>query len=87
MDLFFLLADAKDDFNQYLDEHPVILGLGAIGLGLLIGGYGAFELFTGVSRDKRGNVLEGGTGKLASFVRLAMGLFFIGFGLFKLISG
>lgn len=36
-----LLADAKDDFNQYLENNPAILEFGAIGLGLLIGGWGS----------------------------------------------
>jgi len=87
MNLYFLLADAKEDFNQYLENNPVILGLGALGLGLLIGGWGVVELVSGVSRDKKGRVLEGGTGKAASLVRVAVGVMFAGFGIYKLVAG
>lgn len=87
MHLFLLLADAKDDFNQYLENNPAILGLGAMGLGLLIGGWGVAELITGVSRDKKGRVLEGGTGKAASLIRVVFGIGLIGFGLYKLVAG
>lgn len=87
MPLFHLLADAKDDFNQYLENNPAILGLGSIGLGLLIGGWGAAELISGVSRDKKGRVLEGGAGKAASLIRVVAGVGLIGFGLYKLVAG
>lgn len=87
MNLFFLLADAKDDFNQYLENNPAILGLGSMALGLLIGGWGVVELISGVSRDKKGRVLEGTSGKAASLIRVVAGLGLIGFGLFKLVAG
>ncbi len=86
--LYSLLAQGRnEEINNWLDENPMVLGLGALVLGGGILAYGLYELQSGVSRDKRGNVVEGGTGKALTIVRLVAGGGVILFGLYKMIAG
>jgi hypothetical protein len=45
--------------NNWLADHPVILGAGAIVLGLILVGLGVSALMTGRAMTKRGPDLEG----------------------------
>ena len=82
-----LFADQNDAANQWLAEHPMALGLIFLAIGLVIGGWGVFELMTGVSRGKRGNVVDGASGKMLSIVRIVAGAGCILFALYKMFVG
>lgn len=78
---------ANSAANKWLNENPVVLGLLAIGLGIVLAGSGFFELKSGVSRDKYGNEIKGGLGKFTSLVRIVFGAAACVFGLYKMIAG
>lgn len=86
MNLPFVLA-RNEAINQWLNEHPLVLGAGALLIGLVVAGFGIKELMTGVSKDKFGNVLKGGYGKSISIIRVLLGAGFAIFGLYRLIAG
>lgn len=85
--LFLLFADRNDEINAWLGEHPMVLGLCSIALGAAIGGWGLYELKTGVSYDKRGRKMEGGAGQAMTIIRLVVGGLIILFGLYKMLAG
>ena len=87
MRTLMLFADRNEEINQWLDQHPLVLGLCAIALGAVIGGWGLYELKSGTSYDKKGRKLEGGAGKAASIIRIVFGAAIILFGLYKMIGG
>jgi hypothetical protein len=82
----FLLA-RNEEINQWLDEHPAVLGGGAILLGLVLVGFGVKALLTGRSRGKWGYEMEGPTAYMHGAVLAGFGGLAILFGLYKLISG
>lgn len=86
MPSLILAQDANDAINQWLGEHPLVLGLMFAAIGLAVGGYGLWELVRGVSYDKRGRVMTGGTGKAMSIIRLIAGACCILFGLYKMLA-
>jgi hypothetical protein len=73
--------------NQWLGEHPLVLGLGALALGGLLAAYGAYELKTGVAHGKYGSEHTGGMGKLLAWVRIVFGVVIVCFGLYKIAAG
>jgi hypothetical protein len=73
--------------NNWLTNHPVILGCGAVVLGLILVGLGVRSLLTGQSPTKRGPDLEGGNAKAMGFVWLGFGALCLLFGCFKIVSG
>ena len=79
------LADRNDEINQWLEDNPLVLGGGAIVLGLVLIGSGVYELKSGVTRDKKGRVVEGQMGKSLSIVRIVIGAAVGAFGVYKLI--
>lgn len=85
--LSLLFADQNDEINRWLGEHPMVLGLCAIVLGAAIGGWGLYELKTGVSYDKKGRKMEGGAGQAVTIIRLVFGAVIILFGLYKIVAG
>ena len=85
--ILILLAEARSDFDRYMDENPFVLGCIAGGLGLVIGGWGLVELLSGTSRDKWGNKVEGINGQLLAIVRIVFGVAAILFGLYKMMAG
>jgi hypothetical protein len=73
--------------NNWLAEHPLVLGGGAVVLGLILVGLGVWSLGTGRAPTKRGPDLEGGYAKAMAFVWLGFGALCLLFGLFKIVSG
>jgi hypothetical protein len=86
MSLIPLLADRNEAINQWLDQNPLVLGLIFVALGLLIGGWGAYELKTGVASTKRGKSLSGTQGQALSIIRIVAGVGCLLFGLYKLLA-
>lgn len=89
LDSLTILAQrgADSDLNQWLGEHPAVLGGIFIAIGLAVGGYGAWELYKGVAHDKWGNQMEGGMGNAMAGLRLVAGICCVGFGIYKLVAG
>ena len=73
--------------NQWLDEHPMVLGSGALVLGLVILGFGIVGLKKGTTTNKRGKQLTDGSAQAMSIVRLGIGGLCILFGLYKMVAG
>lgn len=85
MERIVLLA-RNEAINKWLGEHPLVLGMMFLAIGLLIGGWGAYELKTGITRDKRGQVIEGGKAKFIAILRLVIGAGFIAFAPYKMLA-
>ncbi len=77
----------NEEANAWLAEHPVVLGLGALVLGLILLGLGISALITGRAKTKRGPDLEGGNAKTMGVVWLIGGGMCLLFGVFKIVSG
>lgn len=82
----FLFA-RNEAANQWLEEHPGVLGSGAIVLGLILVGLGLSALITGQARSKRGHELKGGNARLLGVVWLIFGGVCMLFGAYKIITG
>ena len=52
--------------NQWLREHPAVLGGGALLIGAALLYFGVVGLMTGKTKDKRGNELTGGVAAVSS---------------------
>ncbi|MCR9201371.1 MAG: hypothetical protein NXI04_22230 [Planctomycetaceae bacterium] len=78
---------ANSAMNKWLNENPAVLGLLAIGLGVVLAGSGIYEMQSGVTRDKYGNEIKGGLGKFTSVVRILFGAAACVFGLYKIVAG
>ncbi len=87
MQFLLLLADAKDDFNRYLDEHPMVLGAAALVLGLMVAGWGTVSLITGKTRDNYGRKMEGAWVPFVAIIRIFFGLAAVVFGIYKMLFG
>ncbi|HEY7311634.1 MAG TPA: hypothetical protein VH643_19880 [Gemmataceae bacterium] len=83
MDLFA----RNEAANNWLADHPAVLGAGAVVLGLILVGLGVWSLVTGQAPTKRGPDLEGGNAKAMAFVWLGFGALCLLFGFFKIVSG
>ncbi len=77
----------NEAINQWLENNPLALGGIAIVLGIVLGGWGLYELSTGVATAKWGVKLEGSTASLLSGVRILAGVGAILFGLYKMVDG
>lgn len=82
-----LLFAQKEDINKWLDEHPAVLGGLFMILGFGIAMYGVYELKTGVTRDKKGRVMEGSGATAVTYIRIIAGAIFGLFGTYKLLFG
>jgi hypothetical protein len=82
-----LFADRNAAINQWLEDHPAVLGLGAVALGLVLLGLGIAALKTGRAPTKRGRDLEGNQARAMAFVWLTIGGLCVLFGLFKIAVG
>lgn len=78
---------ANSPANRWLNNNPVVLGLIFIAIGGALVFFGVRELKSGVARDKYGNEVTGGMGKLIASVRVIGGLIAGGFGLYKMFGG
>ena len=85
--LLLLQRGANSPINQWLNENPLVLGLLALIIGIVLAGSGIYELRNGVSRDKSGNEIEGNLGKFTSMLRIVIGTAACVFGVHKAISG
>ena len=87
MRFFPILARrGNEELNQWLEQNPLVLGGIALGIGVLLAGWGAYELSTGTARDKYGNRVEGGMGMMLAGVRVLFGLAACGFGIYKMVA-
>jgi hypothetical protein len=84
--MHFLFA-RNEEANNWLSDHPIVLGAGAILLGLTLVGLGVASLLTGRAPAKRGPDLEGGNAKIMAFVWLGFGGLCLLFGAFKIVTG
>ncbi|MCY2968511.1 MAG: hypothetical protein NT069_33615 [Planctomycetota bacterium] len=73
--------------NKWLEEHPLVLGGGAIALGIVLTLLGVNALKTGKATTKWGQEVEGGSAKAMGVVWLVVGVGAILFGLYKIIAG
>jgi hypothetical protein len=89
MSSFLLLAQrgADSPANKWLRDNPLIFGLVFLLIGAALAGSGIYELRKGVSRDKYGNEIKGGLGRVTSILRVAGGTVACVFGLYKMIGG
>jgi hypothetical protein len=70
--------------NQWLAEHPWVLGGGALALGILLLAVGVLAVATGKAPAKRGPDLEGANAKVYGVILLVAGTGCSLFGLVKL---
>ena len=80
----FLWAQRRNDAaNDWLARNPLILGLGAIVLGLALVGWGVAGLLSGRAKSKWGTEFDGNKATVISSVRLIAGVGFLIFGVYK----
>ncbi|GAB4145689.1 MAG: hypothetical protein Tsb009_17940 [Planctomycetaceae bacterium] len=77
----------NEEVNNWLGQHPLVLGLIFLVIGLVVGGWGLFELKSGVAHDKRGREMSGGAAKAMAIIRIVAGSGCLLFGLYKMIAG
>lgn len=87
MEHIVLFADRNDEINKWLAENPLVLGLMFLLIGVVVGGWGLYELQSGVSYSKRGKALTGDTARILAIVRIVGGALCILFALYKLVVG
>jgi hypothetical protein len=81
------LFGKNEEINNWLADNPLILGGGAVALGLVLVGLGVWSLLSGTAPTRRGADLEGGNAKAMAFVWLGFGALCLVFGIFKMVSG
>ena len=84
--MFLLARGDNRAINQWLEEHPLVLGAGAIALGLVLLLIGINALRTGQATTKRGTQLEGGQAVAMGWIWTAFGGICLLFGLYKCLS-
>jgi hypothetical protein len=77
----------NEEINRWHADNPVLLGAGALVLGLILLGIGIAALVTGRAPTKRGPDLEGGNAKAMGVVWVVFGSICLLFGLYKIVSG
>jgi hypothetical protein len=77
----------NERINQWLAQHPGVLGAGALVLGLVLLALGASALLTGRAKAKRGPDLTGANARMMGIVWLVFGSLCSLFGLYKIVSG
>jgi hypothetical protein len=77
----------NEEANQWLAENPLVLGGGAVVLGLILVGLGVYALITKRAPTKRGPDLEGGHAVAMAVVWLVFGGLCLLFGAFKIVTG
>jgi hypothetical protein len=77
----------NEEANRWLAEHPVVLGAGAMVIGLVLVALGAVSMLTGRAPTKRGRDLEGTNARIMAFVWLGFGGLALLFGIFKIVTG
>ena len=82
-----MLLARNEEINQWLEEHPAVLGGGAMILGLGLLGFGVAALMTGRSTGKYGRKMEGPMAYMHGAIMAGFGGICILFGLFKIATG
>lgn len=82
----YLLA-RNEEINKWLEEHPAVLGGGAIAIGLVLLGFGVVALLTGRSTGKYGHKMQGPMAYAHGGIMAAFGALCILFGLYKMVAG
>jgi uncharacterized membrane-anchored protein len=85
--LLLIQRDANSPINQWLNKNPLVLGLLALIIGIVLAGSGIYELRNGISRDKNGNEIKGSLGKFTSILRIVIGTAACVFGVHRMIAG
>jgi hypothetical protein len=81
-----VLLARNEEINQWLDEHPLVLGGGALALGALLLWFGISSLMTGRASGKWGQQYEGGMAYFMGGIRVVAGGVVVLFGLFKIAT-
>jgi hypothetical protein len=81
-----LLFARNEAANQWLAEHPLVLGGGAVVLGLIFVALGVSSLISGRAPTKRGADLEGGNALAMAVVWLVFGAACLVFGIYKMVA-
>ena len=76
----------QSEHDKWLEQHPTVLGGGALLIGLVLLASGIYELRTGVTRGKYGEVLRGSWGTFNSILRIVGGAVACVFGLYKMLQ-
>ena len=82
-----LFADINDDINQWLSDNPIILGAGALIIGLILVGLGVAAFRSGKATLKNGEEVDGWQAKMMAYVWLIFGVLASLFGVYKIASG
>jgi hypothetical protein len=77
----------NEEINQWLADNPLVLGAGAVVLGLVLVGFGVYALVTKRAPTKRGPDLEGGHAVAMAVIWLVFGGLCLLFGAFKIVTG
>ena len=80
------LLARNEEINQWLKDHPAVLGGGATLLGLVILGFGVKAILSGRSTDKWGREMEGGMARLHGILLAIAGGCMVIFGLCVLLG-
>lgn len=82
-----LLSAFQDETETESLLSPTVGGALILVIGVVLIFLGIRGLRSGVIKDKFGNEFEGGKARLISVVRLALGLFMTGGGIYRLVTG
>ena len=82
-----MLIAAQTEFDRWLDQHPVVLGLGALLIGAMLLAFAARTIVTGTARTKWGREVEGAEAHVYGVIRLVAGIGLILFGAYKILAG
>jgi hypothetical protein len=86
--MYLLFARRGNEaINKWLDENPLVLGGGAIVIGLVLLSLGIKAFRTGTATTKRGAELTGGQAKAMAMLWTGFGGLCLLFGLYKLAIG
>ncbi len=77
----------NEEANQWLAENPLVLGGGAVVLGLILVGLGVYAIINKRAPTKRGPDLEGGHAVAMALIWLVFGGLCLLFGAFKIATG
>jgi len=83
--MFLFARRGNEAINQWLNENPLVLGGGAIVLGVVLLLFGINALKTGQATTKRGTQLEGGQAAAMGWIWTGFGGLCLLFGLYKCI--